>query len=230
MSNPTLERYPELISLAVHELRTPISVVGGYLRMLQRDTEAPLSDRQRRMIDEAEKSAARVVALISELSDIGKMDAGLITPTAQACDVAALISEVAHQVHNPAESGVTLVVRDDGAPATVRGDAARLRAALDAVFRCVVREYSGDTTIVVERRRTTHNGRAAITILVAESAGADEAAARPRQPFDEKRGGMGLAMPLARRVVEQHGGRLLAPGGDDRIHRSSAIIELPLSE
>ena len=33
------EDYPTLISLAVHELRTPASVVGGYLRMLQRDTE-----------------------------------------------------------------------------------------------------------------------------------------------------------------------------------------------
>ena len=44
----TEESYPKLISLAVHELRSPASVVGGYLRMLQRDTEAPLSDRQRR--------------------------------------------------------------------------------------------------------------------------------------------------------------------------------------
>ena len=35
----TEESYPKLISLAVHELRTPASVVGGYLRMLQRDTD-----------------------------------------------------------------------------------------------------------------------------------------------------------------------------------------------
>jgi len=39
------ESYPKLISLAVHELRSPASVVSGYLRMLQRDTETPLSDR-----------------------------------------------------------------------------------------------------------------------------------------------------------------------------------------
>ena len=45
-------------------------VVGGYLRMLQRDTAMPLSERQRKMIDEAEKSCARLVALIAELSEI----------------------------------------------------------------------------------------------------------------------------------------------------------------
>src|SRR6266536_6063873 len=63
------EQYPPLLSLAVHEFRTPASVVGGYLRMLQRDGDG-LSDRHRKMIDEAEKSCTRLVGLIAELSDI----------------------------------------------------------------------------------------------------------------------------------------------------------------
>src|SRR5262249_56940485 len=67
---------PQLLSLAVHEFRTPASVVGGYLRMLQRDADPPLSERQRRMVDEAEKSCARVVAIVAQLGDIGKLDSG----------------------------------------------------------------------------------------------------------------------------------------------------------
>src|SRR2546426_7206730 len=57
--------YPQLLSLAVHEFRTPASVVGGYLRMLQRDGETALTERQRKMVDEAEKSCGRLVALIA---------------------------------------------------------------------------------------------------------------------------------------------------------------------
>ena len=72
------ESYAQLLSLAVHEFRTPASVVGGYLRMLQRDADTPLSERQRRMIDEAERSCQRLVALIAELSEIQKLDADLI--------------------------------------------------------------------------------------------------------------------------------------------------------
>ena len=71
MSASSTERYTDLLSLAVHEFRTPASVVGGYLRMLLRDADQPLTDRQRKMIEEAEKSCARLVALIAEMSDIG---------------------------------------------------------------------------------------------------------------------------------------------------------------
>ena len=67
---------------------------------------------------------------------------------------------------------------------------------------------------------------------------------RDRGVFDEKRGGMGLALPLARRVIEGHGGRIAAPapapGPDagpshdplaaDPVSRGSAIITLPLTE
>jgi signal transduction histidine kinase len=55
MTSSTTESYLQLLGLAVHEFRTPASVVGGYLRMLQRDAAGELNDRQRKMIDEAEK-------------------------------------------------------------------------------------------------------------------------------------------------------------------------------
>ena len=60
--------------------RTPHarSVVGGYLRMLQSGVGGALSDGQRKMIGEAEKSCARIVTLIGELSDIGKLDGGTV--------------------------------------------------------------------------------------------------------------------------------------------------------
>src|SRR5436305_8207246 len=84
-----------LLSLAVHEFRTPASVVGGYLRMLLRDTESPLSERQRKMIDEAEKSCSRLVGLIAELSDVAKLDSGQIGFARQPLDAFVLIAEVA---------------------------------------------------------------------------------------------------------------------------------------
>src|SRR5215467_5459928 len=81
------EGYARLLSLAVHEFRTPASVVAGYLRMLQRDADTPLAPRHRKMVDEAEKSCARLVAIVAELSEISKLDAGLITLTSERFDV-----------------------------------------------------------------------------------------------------------------------------------------------
>ena len=50
--------------------------------------------------------------------------------------------------------------------------------------------------------------------------------------FDDQRGGLGLALPIARRVIERHGGRIWAPaqveGTDARAARSTNVISLPL--
>ena len=50
--------WPKVLSLTVHEFRTPLTVVAGYLRMLSTDRVGPLSDAQRRVIQEAELSCA----------------------------------------------------------------------------------------------------------------------------------------------------------------------------
>src|SRR5882724_11620242 len=99
MPSSTAESYPPLLSLAVHELRTPASVVGGYLRMLQKDQNPPMSERQLHMIDEAEKSCARLVAIVAELSEIGKLDSGVVRFAQRPFDLFSLIGDLAELVH-----------------------------------------------------------------------------------------------------------------------------------
>jgi hypothetical protein len=161
------DSYPELISLAVHEFRTPASVVGGYLRMLRRDTES-LSERQRKMIDEAEKSCVRLVALIAELSELSKIDAGQITLGRQSLDVFTLVGEVAELVHEAKDREVLLEVRGQKDGASMTGDAARLRTAFDAIFRAILREKAGPATVIAERRVEMRDGRSAAVLVVAE--------------------------------------------------------------
>jgi len=235
MASSTKESYPQLLSLAVHEFRTPASVVGGYLRMLQRDAAGELNDRQRKMIDEAEKSCARIVALIAELSDVSKLDSGLITLARQPVNIFALVSEVAEHVQEARDRDVRFEVRGDSDGAGIEGDVTRLRNAFDAIFRAVLREKSGPCTVVADRRRETHEGHANAVVIVSEADTVQTAYDRDRGAFDEKRGGLGLALPLARRVIEGHGGRIFAPAplgaaADDAVSRGSAIITLPLTE
>src|SRR5688500_1345863 len=129
------ESYSRLLSLAVHEFRTPASVVGGYLRMLQRDGDEPLSERQRKMVDEAEKSCARLVGLIGELSEISKLDGGSAPFKEEPIDLFELVREVAAGVHEADDRGVRLTVCGESTGARVRADAMRIRAACDALFR-----------------------------------------------------------------------------------------------
>jgi signal transduction histidine kinase len=224
--------YPQLMSLAVHEFRTPASVVGGYLRMVLKDAETPLSERQRKMIEEAEKSCERIVALIDELSDISKLDSGRIALVRQPVDVFRLVEDVAEHVQEGRDRGVHLKVRGESTGAQLLGDPARLRAAFHAIFRAILREKSGPTKVVIDRRLLARNGVNSAVIVVADEATVQTAYDGSAGVFDEKRGGLGLAVPLARRIIERHGGELWATPADvsTAVAKGTAVIFLPVTE
>ncbi|MBI4485738.1 MAG: HAMP domain-containing histidine kinase [Acidobacteria bacterium] len=232
MMTTSNESYPKLLSLAVHEFRTPASVVGGYLRMLQRDTDSPLTERQRKMIEEAERSCSRIVELVAELGEVSKIDAGLITFAQQPLDVFSLVQEVAGTVHESEDREVRLAVRGSSAEAPAIGDSARLRAAFQSIFRAILREQPAACTVVALRRIEEAGGLRSAVIVVAEETVVQDTYELEAGPFDEKRGGLGLLLPIARRVIEGHGGRLLAPIPPASAHvasnRGVAIISLPL--
>jgi len=231
-TEPRAENYPQLLSLAVHELRTPSSVVAGYLRLLLRDGGEPMSEQQRKMIAEAEKSCARFIALVGELSEISKLDSGAAQIVRQPIDVFALAGEAAEHVHEASDHGVQLELQGDASGAPAAGDATRLRAAFQAVFRALLREKAGPATIVVDRRRVVRDGQPMAVVVIADKSDVQAVYEGAVDLFDERRGGLGLTLPLARRVIEGHGGRIWAPpvaDGGDRA-RGSAVIALPIAE
>ena len=152
--------YPPLLSLAVHEFRTPASVVGGYLRMLQKDQEPPMSERQRRMIDEAEKSCARLVAIVAELSDIGKLDSGAIKLAQQPVELFSLLEKVAELVHEAQDRDVHLKLSGPSDGATHDGRRHPAPTRRSTRFSGQFCAKSPDrATVVAERRLETRDGR-----------------------------------------------------------------------
>jgi len=216
--------WPRLLSLAVHELRTPATVVAGYLRMLMKDRVGPLSDDQRRLVEEAEKSCGRISALLAEMSDLAHLELGDAPLAQQTVDLAAVLREVVEgAATGPDLAAVT--ASDMGGSAEVVGDAGRLRAALAAILRCVQRELP---TSSVEVRLRSQSGSTIVAIGTPDGVSALARAADEGAPaFDELRGGMGMALPLARRVIERHGGRLAVLPDNPR---AGAVVVLPLKQ
>ncbi len=221
----------QLLSLAVHEFRTPASVVGGYLRMLQRDTETSLGDRHRKMVEEAEKSCARIVTLIGELSEIAKLEDPQMPLPQEPLDLFALAREVAAETDEAADRGVQLQPRGAVAGATMEGDVVRLHRALGALLRAVLREQQDQATVVAECRLTRDGTGAAAIIAIAKDDEVASALAAAPTAFDEKRGGLGMALPIARRVIERHGGRLWSPPSQKQGFgsKSAVVISIPLA-
>jgi len=228
----TAVQYPPLLSLAVHEFRTPASVVGGYLRMLQRDTEPVLSERQRRMVDEAEKACGRIVAIVNELSDVSKIDGGSAAFKDEPLDLFQLIGEVAKEMHEAGDRGVQLQPSGDSAGATISGDRSRLTAAFSAFFRAILREQPSAVTVAAERRIVREGGKAEAVVVIARQTDVQQSYKSTPAVFDELRGGLGLALPVARRVVERYGGRVWSPvlsDSDAAPGRQAIAVSFPLS-
>jgi signal transduction histidine kinase len=218
---------PRAMSLAVHELRTPVTVVAGYLRMLLREQGGPLTDKQRKMLEEADRSCGRLGAIVAEMSELGKLEGGQLPMSHQEIELQALAAELASGMHEGGDRGVHLEVRDSE-PVTVTGDRSRLGAALKALMYSALRERGDPGAIVVECSAVAGTPAWAVVAIGEEStlAALKHAAIGTPPPFDEWRGGLGLALPVARRVIEAHGGALWSADGERS--RAASALRLPL--
>lgn len=224
-----LSLFPRAMSLAVHELRTPVTVVAGYLRMVLREQAGPLTEKQRKMLEEADRSCARIGTIVSEMSELGKLESKELAVALADWDLAGLAVELAREMHEGEDRGVRLEVRGADRPLTVSGDRARLAAALKALMHAALRERADPGVILVQCAMITDNSQAWAVVAIGDEAVAQALIAGARTAptaFDEWRGGLGLALPIGRRVIEAHGGALWSAPGDTP--RAGSALRLPL--
>jgi signal transduction histidine kinase len=222
---------PQLLGLAVHEFRTPVGVVAGYVRMLLKYHQEALGEAQRQLLEETERSCERLAALIAGLSDLANLEAGTVTLRAQRVDLFGLARDVASSVPEGRDRGVRTEVRGAEQSAGITGDFDRLRAALQAVVTGVLRERVTACTVLLQCGIRATADRPTAWILVGDEALVHrrwDSIPRGWGRFNEWRGGLGFVLPTAARVIALHGGRLWSPRGEAA--RGAAAISLPLPE
>jgi signal transduction histidine kinase len=225
--NPADPRWHRLLGLAVHEFRTPVTVVAGYIRMLLTNRAGELTEQQRKLLQEAEKSCGRLSGLITEMSDLASLEAGTASFNKSSVDVSALMAESIAALLPLPDRDITIAFQNDAPGITVSADSTRLRTAFFAVLTALRRELVTSTELMVRMRRETFEGQPVVWITVADKDHVD--AVDRSQPselgtFNEWRGGCGLTLAVARRIVSAHDGRLWSPTDDPK---AGAVLILP---
>jgi signal transduction histidine kinase len=228
MPDPPIDpRWPKILSLSVHEFRTPLTVVAGYIRMLLKDRAGPLNDQQRRLLEEAEKSCARLSALVAEVSELSALAAGTATFNRQRADLHAILAAAVDQLPPLVDREVAVDVRTDGAPAPIDADPIKLGQALASVIAASRRELVETDRLVVRVARTQREGADVYDVQIGDEqtvAAVQAQAETEGGVFDEWRGGVGLSLANARRILNAHGSGIWPPP-DGR--KTGARIILP---
>lgn len=222
---PVDPRWSRLLGLAVHEFRTPITVVAGYIRMLLKERAGAITDQQRKLLEEAEKSCGRLSGLVSEMSDLSSLEGGAASLNKTALDLRQLITEAISTLPALPDREVAIELHASEGPVTVNADATRLKTALASLFMALRREVVTSDRLMVKLVRQDTN--ALLAISVPERV--DALSATPPLDltiFDEWRGGSGLTLAIARRIIAQHSGSVY---GDPNDGKASAVVRLPIT-
>jgi hypothetical protein len=197
---PQPDENAKALNLLIHDLRAPLSVAQGYLRLLQQNRLEAEADRVRAMTQTME-ALGRIGRLCEEAA------AFVAEPPAAAgammrLRVAALVEKVTEAC--TARCSPLTVVAEPGISGTVRSvDLDRLVQSLVVVL-CAVRRSTRNEAV----RVSVHEEEKEARFLL----GCDEERAAlmsgPPETFDPWRGGHGIALPLACRTIAEAGGRI----------------------
>ena len=202
-------------------------VVRGYVRMLLKDRAGPLNDQQRKQLEETEKSCARLSDLLTEVSDLENLEASTASFQRQAADLRELLKTAVAQLPALPDREIPVTLQSGNEAAPVEADPTRLALALTSVIAALRRELVGSDELVVRQQRV-NDGIPRYRILIG---GRDTVEVLERNTaelpvFDEWRGGCGMSLPVARRVINAHGGGIWSPPDG---HKGGALIFIPAS-
>ena len=222
----------EFLSVASHELKTPLTSLGLRLhamaRALDADPDSALARRHSREVAAMRRQVTRLAELIDGLLDVSRISTGRLRIHREPVDLAALTQEmVARFVPEAERAGSTLDVHLTG-PCVGSWDRLRMEQVLSNLLSNALKYGAGQPVHV---HLEEANGLARLWVRD-EGIGIDEAAhARIFQKFERAvserhYGGLGLGLYVVRTLVEAMGGTIRVesqPGAG-----STFIVELPL--
>jgi len=202
----------EFLSRMSHELRTPLNAILGFAQLLELDE---LSADQASSVDQIQVAGRHLLALINEVLDISRIEAGRVSLSTEPVEVGDVLDEVATLLAPVAEASDVELSVGTGAPRALRvyADRQRLVQILLNLGSNAVK-YNSRGGSVAFRTSTGDNGRVRLEVRDTGPGIAHEQQDQLFVPFSrlgaERSGveGTGVGLALSKQLVEVMGGAI----------------------
>jgi signal transduction histidine kinase len=213
-----------------YEFRTPLTSIGGFAELLQAGLGGDLSEQGREYVQAILTSVGRLGEQIESVLDLSQSEAGLLPLAREEIELLPFVTRlVEDRAAALREGGLSLDLRGTSSAGRITGDKRRLARALGHLIDNAIAATPPGGRILVELRGLKDRAR----IVVSDNGPGMDAPTLARALEGIKPGtdgqtierGQGLGLPLARQLIEAHGGtlELLSEPGQG----TAAIVELP---
>ena len=220
----------EFVSTVSHELRTPLTTMNSYIEALE---EGVINDKELapQFIDTIHKETTRMIRMVNELMQLGKMDIKEEHYDKEFIDINKLIEQISDrfELTHPEKNFIKYIPKT---PIFVEGDQDKLTQVFDNIINNAIKYSPNGKNITVRVRQNYNHNRVSISIK-------DEGVGIPLVHIDKifnrfyrvdksrqrTMGGTGLGLALAKNIVEAHRGRIWAQSREG--YGSIIFVTLP---
>jgi signal transduction histidine kinase len=210
-----------------HELRTPLNAVIGFSQLIRDQAFGPIPDRYVTYADDINSSGKLLLALINDILDMSRIEAGQQKLMEEVISVDSAISDCVRMVTSKAtDGGVRLIVENKGPLPALRADERALKQVLLNVLSNAVKftPQGGSVTVAA---KAMPGGTLDIRISDTGIGIAEDVIKDLFLPFRQadasisrRFGGSGLGLAISKRLMELHGGEISVdshPGSGTRV-------------
>jgi signal transduction histidine kinase len=206
----------DVIGIVSHELCTPLSLIFGYASLLRTEVQGDEVGSQLQVVYDA---ALRLKQAIETMLNLRYLETGRMEPSYGRFDLRETVAESCSDYRDlVGGQGLELVVSLPEDPIPVYADRYKIGVVLDNLLSNAVKFTPAGGEVRVEAAAL----RSCAEVAVVDSGPGipDDAIQHIFEPFEQlddlmtrEHGGLGLGLPIAKGLVEQHGGRLWAENG-----------------
>jgi len=205
----------QFLSVATHELRTPLSVILGYNSMLAEMLHDRLDEQEQQTLRESVSACKRLIRLVNSMLDITQIESGKMRMNFEPADLRRIVNSVATLFQHDAQAkNVHIAIELPTRIPRLVMDSERIEQVMVNLVGNALKFTASGGTVSIAVRPTKTGAQVSVSDtgigIPAEDLDKifDEFAQVRRQAANRQREGSGLGLAIARRIVEAHQGAL----------------------